>query len=71
MAKKSFTIEPVEEKKMEINKVKPAENTGKVVIQFNGSWTFHSMRFEGVHIWDENDVRLTYAKGLYKVIGRK
>lgn len=74
MAKKSFTIEPIEEKKMEIGKVIPATAEKKkdmVIITFKGSWTYHSMRYEGTHTWAADDPRLTAAKGLYTVNGRK
>lgn len=67
MAKISKTINPIEPKKMdgEINK-EPKKRF--YVVQFTGSFTYHSIRYEGFQRFPEGDDRLNAAKGLYKLV---
>lgn len=80
MARKSTKFEPVVNEKVAETSgqsIEPMKKTDtvngprKVIVAFEGSWTYHSIRYQGVVEFDENDERLTAAKGKYKIIGRK
>lgn len=78
MARKSFSNQPVEAEKIDIPEApeekkaasEPKKAKKKVYkIQITaGSVIIHSVRYEGIQLWEEGDIRLEAAKGDFKIL---
>lgn len=66
-AKNEGPIEPMKKTQTVNVPAKPAT----LIVAIDGSWTFHSQKYQGVVEWPENDERLIHAKGKYRIVGRK